>query len=118
MVGLVSPHFLAKRDKAFRHFLPDHEAHDATFKERYRNHYHNGVLQADASLKSTWDALADGGYLAHSIVVITGDHGESLGEKGHTGHVFSLDHAELRIPLWIYGVTRRSVSRDLLVKST
>ena len=120
MVGLVSPHSLAKRDKAFRHFLPDHEAPgDATFKERYRNHYHNGVLQADAVLKSTWDALADGGYLANSIVVITADHGESLGEKGYTGHMTSLDHAELRIPLWIYethktvGITRFARQIDI-----
>ena len=109
----MPPHPLAKRDKAFRRFLPDHEAPgDSTFKELYVNHYHNGVLRADAILKSTWDALADGGYLANSIVVITADHGESLGEKGYTGHMVSLDHAELRIPLWIYeshktvGVTR------------
>jgi arylsulfatase A-like enzyme len=35
----------------------------------------------------------------NTIVIITSDHGENLGEHGHLGHVFSLHDTLLRVPL-------------------
>ncbi|MFN0162450.1 MAG: sulfatase-like hydrolase/transferase [Burkholderiales bacterium] len=104
MIGMVSTHALGRRAESYRRFRPDYRGgEDASFTERYRNNYHNGVLQADATLAMLWDSLKLGGYLEDAIVIITSDHGESLGERaGVIGHMVSLDQAELHVPLWIH----------------
>ncbi len=43
--------------------------------------------------------LADKGYLANTLVVITADHGEGLGEHGLFVHMNSVREEVLRIPL-------------------
>jgi arylsulfatase A-like enzyme len=69
---------------------------------RFRNHYLNGILQADEVIRLVWKWLEESGYLKDAILVITSDHGESMGEHGRIGHGKSLRHPELNIPLWIY----------------
>lgn len=44
--------------------------------------------------------------LDNTLIVITSDHGENLGEHGHQGHSFSLYDATLRIPLLIRSPNR------------
>jgi glucan phosphoethanolaminetransferase (alkaline phosphatase superfamily) len=106
MIGLVSPHpFAIKRDE-HRRYLPDRldfsEGFTKKYELAYRNNYDNGLLQADDVLKLLWSKLKDQGYLRDdSIVVITSDHGESLGERGIFGHVKTLYNTELRIPVWV-----------------
>jgi len=39
------------------------------------------------------------GELHRTLVVITSDHGERLGESGHVGHLFEMDQHLLRVPL-------------------
>ena len=66
------------------------------------NRYDNGVLQSDDYMRRIFATLDAKGYLANSIVVILGDHGDSLGEKGHIGHTRFLYQEDIRIPLLIY----------------
>jgi arylsulfatase A-like enzyme len=70
--------------------------------EAISNRYDNGVLQLDSHLRVLFRRLDQKGYLENSIVVILGDHGDGLGEKGHFGHTRTLYQEEIRIPLLIY----------------
>ena len=74
---------------------------DATTPQR--NAYDNGILQADNSIREIFSALDRKGYLAGSMVVILGDHGDGMGEHGVFGHTRYLYQEMLHIPLLIYG---------------
>jgi len=62
------------------------------------NHYDRGVLQADAVISKLLGQLDERGYLEDAVVVITGDHGESLGERGRYSHAHSVWQEGLRVP--------------------
>lgn len=104
MLGLISPHVGGIRAQANRRYLPDRFSFTGgkeEFREAYRNNYDNGIVQVDDVLSKVWRKLGDSGFLKDAIVVITADHGESLGEHGTFGHLTSLAHGELNIPLWM-----------------
>ncbi len=120
MFGLMSAHVWGLRHDEFRRYLPDRLTTtsfadlDRNSKIAYRNNYYNGVLQADSVLRTIWHWLRDAGYLKDSVVVVTSDHGEALGEHGQLGHARSLRTPELLIPLWIHDPTGRLKAQDLV----
>ncbi|WNK00304.1 sulfatase-like hydrolase/transferase [Thalassospiraceae bacterium LMO-JJ14] len=64
----------------------------------------------DAALRSTdeqigrvIDAVRDAGLEDNTIIAITGDHGEELGETGHFGHFFRLTRPATHVPCVIHG---------------
>jgi len=66
--------------------------------EQIRNLYYGGVSEADAQIGKLLDALGKRGILDDTLVIVTADHGESLGEQDLWEH----DHmvqTNLRIPL-------------------
>jgi hypothetical protein len=73
-----------------------------------RNHYHNGILQADDTIREIFHLLAEKGVLEQALVIISADHGEYLGELGRFGHGFRPYEPVSRIPLLIYDRTRGS----------
>jgi len=74
------------------------------------NFYDNGVVRADGLINSLLDLLQSKGYLRNTVVVITADHGESLGEHGLFKHANSVREEVLRIPLLLlfYGCQPRT----------
>jgi glucan phosphoethanolaminetransferase (alkaline phosphatase superfamily) len=73
------------------------------------NFYDNGVVAADSIVNSLLETLGSKGYLRDALVVITADHGESLGEHGLFHHANSVREELLRIPfvLVAYGYQPR-----------
>jgi hypothetical protein len=65
------------------------------------NNYDNCIRQADGVIDDVLAALNQKGYLAHSVIVITADHGEGLGEHGVWGHGNDLHAEGIDIPLII-----------------
>ena len=63
-----------------------------------RDLYWAGVTQADDMIQQVLDALEEQGVLDETIVVVTSDHGESLGEHGLWEHNWMYQD-NLRIPL-------------------
>jgi arylsulfatase A-like enzyme len=63
-----------------------------------RNLYYGGVSEADARIGSLLDALERRGILDDTLVILTADHGESLGEQGLWEHGH-MAQTNLRIPL-------------------
>jgi hypothetical protein len=66
------------------------------------NHYDNNLMQGDFVLRRIFEGLRDKGYLEDAIVVISGDHGDALGEHNHSGHGFLLYNEDIRVPLLIW----------------
>lgn len=66
--------------------------------ERMRHLYRRSVLSLDAWLGRVLDALEGHGVLDDTLVIVTADHGENLGEDRLMAHAFSLDERLIRVP--------------------
>lgn len=65
---------------------------------------YDGELRfTDAHLGRLIDAMDESGELDRSIVVLTGDHGEALGDHGLQYHASALFDEQLRVPLVLTG---------------
>ena len=71
-------------------------------REILTNYYDNGVLQADQMVDAILESLRAKGYMESSVVVLTSDHGENLGEHGSFLHGFNLDAGNVNIPLIVF----------------
>lgn len=68
---------------------------------------------ADDSLEAVLGRLGVSGLLADSVVVVTADHGEELGEHGGWGYGRTLYEEVLRVPLVFWGPGRIAAGRRL-----
>jgi len=63
--------------------------------------YDGEISYLDHYMKDLFDQLRASGILDKTIVIISSDHGENLGENKKMGHVFSVDDRLLHVPLII-----------------
>jgi glucan phosphoethanolaminetransferase (alkaline phosphatase superfamily) len=99
---LLSAHIVGKKDPQFLRYTPAKNyllLSNGKPEQQYTNFYDNGVLQADAVIKQLLDTLKEKKYLENSLVVITADHGEALGEHNVFMHTNSVIEEALHIPL-------------------
>jgi choline-sulfatase len=61
--------------------------------------YDGEVAYVDAGLRRLLDALSSRGLLSNTVIVVAGDHGESLGEHGERTHGMLLYESAVRVPL-------------------
>lgn len=74
--------------------------------ETIRGLYAGEVERADQHLRKLYDALEEAGELANTVLIVTADHGENLGEtdalgRRRMGHEASVSDAVLQVPLLI-----------------
>ena len=81
-----------------RYFAGEIQMDDAE-RERLRSLYDGAVRYVDTRVHEVATFLQQRGVWDQTLVVVTGDHGESLGERGLLGHRFTLADALLRVPL-------------------
>ncbi len=62
------------------------------------DHYDGGIRAADHQLGLFFEALRARGLYERALIVVTSDHGESLGERGLVGHG-GLHQEQLLVPL-------------------
>lgn len=75
---------------------------------RMREQYADSIRQLDDWIGRLVSRLDDAGVLDDTIIVITSDHGENLGESGLLGHAFWLDDRLVRVPfVWMGPVAPR-----------
>jgi hypothetical protein len=72
---------------------------DANARRLVENRYHNAAAWVDSLLGRFLDALAASGRLEHSIVIITGDHGEAFWEHGVGTHGSDLAVEQLEVAM-------------------
>lgn len=65
---------------------------------RMRRLYAASIRALDAWVGETLELLESAGLADDTLVIVTADHGENLGENGMLGHSFSLDERLLRVP--------------------
>ncbi|MEO8202129.1 MAG: sulfatase [Gemmatimonadota bacterium] len=87
-----------------------------SFEEAY-----NGALAyLDSRVTGLLDSLQQGGQLANTIVVITADHGEEIGEHGVLGHGRSLYRPVVQVPLLVLlpwcGLEGRRIARPVSLR--
>jgi arylsulfatase A-like enzyme/Tfp pilus assembly protein PilF len=69
----------------------------------YRNEPYLGeVSAADAALLPLVSPILNQGAASRTMVIVTGDHGEALGDHGESTHGIFAYEATLRIPLIVY----------------
>ena len=63
--------------------------------------YDAELLYTDEHVGRLLDGLRSAGRLEDTLIIVTADHGELFGERGHWGHGEFLSQQELSIPLFI-----------------
>lgn len=74
--------------------------------------YAAAVFELDGLFHELLGALAAGGYLDNTVVILTSDHGEHLGEHHLLDHQYSVYEPLMRVPLVLYDPARVSPGRD------
>jgi arylsulfatase A-like enzyme len=69
--------------------------------KRFVDGYDTGIRYADEWCGRLLECLADQGVLDDTAIIITGDHGENLGELGVIGDHAVADHITSRVPMII-----------------
>jgi len=119
-MNFIDPHSPYGESHRFRDVFLDDETRDAEDISNNSEDYDAGVVRAegaelqrvvarydgdilylDSCLERLFRWLASRGQLDKTLVVVTADHGERLGERGLLGHQFGVDHVLLRVPLLV-----------------
>jgi arylsulfatase A-like enzyme/Flp pilus assembly protein TadD len=98
---------------AWVHLFDPHAPYDAPPEYRAgRAPYDAEVAYADSMLGTLLDRLAAAHALDRTLVVVTADHGESLGDHGETTHGLFAYNATILVPLIVAGasIQRAAVS--------
>ncbi len=107
-VHLMSPHYLGVQFEDSHVFTspddrvsPGLEPYKILSQLNKPDRYDDKVRQADGIIRDVFAALSAKQYLDDAIVVVTGDHGEGLGER-HWAHGWHLYNEDIRIPMLFY----------------
>ncbi len=77
----------------------------------YRDCYDTCIASIDRQIGRLVDELRSEGLMDNTLVVVTSDHGEHLGERGLIGHGVSVYRPEAHVPLVILPPSRLPASR-------
>lgn len=86
------------------HLFDPHSDYDPPepFRSRFQSRPYDGEIAfADGQIGRLLDYLREAGLYQQTAILLTSDHGESLGEHGESEHGFFLYDATIRIPLII-----------------
>ena len=92
----TGPHFV------WVHMYDPHDPYEPPppFAEKYKDHLYDGEIAYTDSALANWIAyLKKAGIYDNAIIIVTGDHGEGLGEHGEDTHGLFLYDSTLHVPL-------------------
>jgi tetratricopeptide (TPR) repeat protein len=92
----TGPHFV------WVHLYDPHDPYEPPppFSEKYKDHLYDGeIAYADFAVAHWIAFLKKAGVYDNAIIVVTGDHGEGLGEHGEETHGLFLYDSTLHVPL-------------------
>ncbi len=87
------------------------------YAERFKKQPYDGeIAYMDSALGNLFSRLQQAGLLEGTLIVVCGDHGESLGEHGEDTHSIFLYDATTQVPLLIHlpGQTKAARVRDVV----
>jgi len=72
------------------------------FKSKFKDNLYSGeVAYVDSELGKIFDYLEKNDLMENTLIILTGDHGESLGEHGELTHTYFAYNSTLWVPLII-----------------
>ncbi|HRX83709.1 MAG TPA: tetratricopeptide repeat protein [Phycisphaerae bacterium] len=85
----------------FAHFFDAHQPYQPPepFVNQYKEPYEAEIAYMDAGVGRILDTLDETGLSANTLVIFTGDHGESLWQHGEETHGAFIYDATLHVPL-------------------
>jgi len=92
------------------HLFDPHQPYlpPSPFKEAYAGDPYSGeVAYVDSQLGVLFDFLRKKRLLENTVVILTADHGEALGEKGEDTHSYFAYNNTIHVPLFIHVPGRR-----------
>jgi len=98
---------LGDRFFAFVHLFDPHAPYDPPepYRSRYQKEkngpYRGEVAFTDEQIGRIYQFLKEKGLLKKTIIVISGDHGEMLGEHNEAEHGYFIYHSAINVPLII-----------------
>jgi arylsulfatase A-like enzyme/Flp pilus assembly protein TadD len=100
------------------HCFDPHQRYDPPepFKTQYGGHPYDGeVAYVDSALAELFGHLGRNDLDENTLVILTGDHGESLGEHGESTHGYFAYNSTLSVPLIIRspGVNQRRIDQNV-----
>lgn len=101
--------WLQRRDAepffAWMHLYDTHRPYDlpADYKDRHSDPYLAAVAYEDSQIARVIEYLEARGLLNSTLIVVAGDHGESLGGHGEESHGIFVYQEALRVPLMVRG---------------
>lgn len=103
-LAAVLPWLRSRTDGPFFLFVHLYEPHTPyrapePFASRYASGYDAEIAAADAVVSELVDELKATGRYDDSVVILTSDHGEGLGDHGEDGHGIFLYRESLQVPL-------------------
>lgn len=103
-----------KRFFAWIHFFDPHApyAPPEPYRSQYAPRLYDGEIAfTDSQIEKLSAALKATGHYDKTVIVLTGDHGESLGEHGEETHGLLLYDATLHVPLIVKPANQRPKNR-------
>jgi arylsulfatase A-like enzyme len=83
-----------------------------------RGVYDASLAELDALFDALLRRLEDEGLLDDTVVILTSDHGEHLGEQGSYLHQFSLHEGVVRVPLVVWAPAGLEAGRESVAVTT
>ncbi|MGH9461950.1 MAG: tetratricopeptide repeat protein, partial [Vicinamibacteria bacterium] len=105
-VGWLGSHHAEGRTFLWLHLYDPHDPYDPPepYATRYAGKPYDGEVAWSDELVGRLDtALEEAGMRDDTLLVVTSDHGEALGEHGETGHGYFVYETTLRVPLIFRG---------------
>jgi arylsulfatase A-like enzyme/Tfp pilus assembly protein PilF len=87
------------------HLFDPHEPYDppAPYDQQYKDDPYSGeAAYMDAQLGKLFAYLEETGRMSDTVVVLTADHGEALGEHGELTHSYFAYNGAIHVPLFVY----------------
>lgn len=100
-IGWLDQH-RSQRFFLWTHFYDPHSPYEPPpeFDRQYPNHPYIGeIAYTDSVVGKLIKYLEDHNFKDNTVILLTGDHGESLGEHGESTHAFFIYDATLHVPL-------------------
>jgi tetratricopeptide (TPR) repeat protein len=94
----------SKKFFLWTHFYDPHDPYDPPepYRSEYSSHPYDGeIAYTDAALGKLLSKLESKGLMQRTILVITADHGEGLGEHGESTHGMFIYNTTMHVPLFI-----------------
>ena len=99
---------------AWIHLYDPHTPYNppARFRDRTKTAYDGEVAFADEQIARVFEWLRAHGQIDRTLIVVSGDHGEGLGDHGERTHGMLLYDSTLRVPLIVAAPGRAPATRD------